>query len=141
MFSNTAFDEELLPEHCTRHEKGSKFDSICDHPVVERLESIDALDRKCSGPNTGDLGAHPDQGMAEVDNFWLTGRILKNCCTFGQTCCEQEVFSATNGWHVEDDCRAFQSTVNVGLDISMADLDGRSKLSQTLEKLSTSAIP
>jgi hypothetical protein len=120
--------------------KVAGLDAVRQHPVVEAMQPLAAFDGNGVAPVAGNLRAHADQALSQVDDLGFLGRILDDCRALGQGGRHQDVLGAGDRDRVEHHPRAAQA-VGVGVDVTGFDADRAPRAARPFRCRSTGRAP
>src|SRR5882762_1827238 len=116
-------DIEIPAGESSGEDEGSGFDAVGDDAMPCAMELSDALyaNRGCAGAL--DLGAHRIEQRGEIRDFRFAGAVLHDGFAIGKRGGHQQIFSAGDGYFVEDDFGAFEpiaiDRISGGFDVAV----------------------
>ena len=93
-----------------RAQVGAGFDAVRHDRVRRAVQACHALDADHVGAGAGDVRAHGDEAIGQIDHFRLARGVLDDRFAVGQAGRHHQVLGAGHGDHVGDDARALQAT-------------------------------
>ena len=119
-------DRQLATGHGDRGQVGGGLDAVGDGAVPDgpQRAPLDPADHDLRRADPGDVGAHVDEHLAEVDDLGLAGRVLDGRDAVGEDRGGDDVLGRPDAGEPERDVGPVQP-VGGGLDLAVAELELR----------------
>src|SRR6056297_3280578 len=115
------------------HQVGAGFNTVWQHVVMATMQALNTVDLDSGGTVAFDVRAHGDQALGKVNNLRLAGRVFQDGFSVCQGSGHHQVLGAGYGDGIQEDVGALQTTIGLGLDVAIFDLDLRTHHFQAVD--------
>ena len=80
-----------------RRQKSTRLDAVRHYRVIGNMQCVDPCDRNHIGTVALNIGAHFDQTLGKIHDFWLSRGIFEHRNAVGQCRCHHQILGTGHG--------------------------------------------